>query len=85
MSNQYYGWGGEDDDFYSRLENKEIKICRFEPATSVYYMLNHKPELKGTDNRWGRKVLEWRPRPPTRWTGDIVRIAGNRGRPLLGG
>ncbi|KAI8432304.1 hypothetical protein MSG28_004724 [Choristoneura fumiferana] len=47
MSNQYYGWGGEDDDFYSRLENKEIKICRFEPATSVYYMLNHKPEVKG--------------------------------------
>ncbi|KAI8427201.1 hypothetical protein MSG28_014804 [Choristoneura fumiferana] len=33
-----------------------------------------------TDNRWGRKVLEWRPRtgrrsvgrPPTRWTDDIV-------------
>ncbi|KAI8429904.1 hypothetical protein MSG28_000382 [Choristoneura fumiferana] len=32
-----------------------------------------------TDNRWGRKVLEWRPRtgrrsvgrPPTRWTDDI--------------
>ncbi|KAI8438995.1 hypothetical protein MSG28_011294 [Choristoneura fumiferana] len=39
-----------------------------------------------TDNRWGRKVLEWRPRtgrrsvgrPPTRWTDDIVRVAGNR-------
>ena len=39
-----------------------------------------------TDNRWGRKVLEWRPRigkrsvgrPPTRWTDDIVKVAGNR-------
>ncbi|KAI8434898.1 hypothetical protein MSG28_003374 [Choristoneura fumiferana] len=39
-----------------------------------------------TDNLWGRKVLKWRPRtgrrsigrPPTRWTDDIVRIAGTR-------
>lgn len=39
-----------------------------------------------TDNRWGRKVLEWRPRtgrrsvgrPPTRWTDDIVKVAGTR-------
>ena len=39
-----------------------------------------------TDNRWGRKVLEWRPRtgrrsvgrPPARWTDDLVRVAGSR-------
>ena len=39
-----------------------------------------------TDNRWGKKVLEWRPRtgrrsvgrPPTRWTDDLVKTAGNR-------
>ncbi|KAJ8726778.1 hypothetical protein PYW08_007034 [Mythimna loreyi] len=39
-----------------------------------------------TDGRWGRKVLEWRPRtkrrsfgrPPTRWTDDLVRITGTR-------
>jgi hypothetical protein len=37
-----------------------------------------------TDGRWGGKVLEWRPRagrrsvgrPPTRWTDDLVRVAG---------
>ncbi len=36
------------------------------------------------DGRWGRKVLEWRPRagrrsvgrPPTRWTDDLVKVAG---------
>ena len=39
-----------------------------------------------TDGRWGRKVLEWRPRtgrrcvgrPPTRWTDDLVKVAGIR-------
>ncbi|CAK1578278.1 unnamed protein product [Parnassius mnemosyne] len=36
-----------------------------------------------TDNRWGRKVIEWQPRtgrrsvrrPPTRWSDDLVRHA----------
>ena len=39
-----------------------------------------------TDGRWGRKVLEWRPRtgkrsvgrPPTRWTDDLIKTAGSR-------
>ncbi|KAI8441130.1 hypothetical protein MSG28_009382 [Choristoneura fumiferana] len=38
------------------------------------------------DGRWGRKVLEWRPRigkrsvgrPPTRWTDDLVKAPGSR-------
>ncbi|KAA5634901.1 hypothetical protein F3G63_34400 [Pseudomonas aeruginosa] len=41
---------------------------------------------RASDARWGRKVLEWRPRmgtrsvgrPPTRWTDDLVRTAGSR-------
>jgi hypothetical protein len=39
-----------------------------------------------TDGRWGRKVLEWRPRTgrrsvgrlPTKWTDDLVKVAGSR-------
>ena len=39
-----------------------------------------------TDDRWGRKVLEWRPRtgkrsvgrPSTRWTDDLIKTAGSR-------
>ncbi|CAH2242561.1 jg8133 [Pararge aegeria aegeria] len=39
-----------------------------------------------TNERWGSKVLEWRPRTgkrgvgrsPTRWTNDIKRVAGSR-------
>ncbi|XP_072938941.1 uncharacterized protein [Epargyreus clarus] len=42
--------------------------------------------VRRTDNRWGRQVLEWRPRlgkrstgrPPTRWTDDLKRTSGNR-------
>jgi hypothetical protein len=38
-----------------------------------------------TDGRWGVKVIEWRPctgrrsvgRPPTRWTDDLVKVAGS--------
>ncbi|CAH0727096.1 unnamed protein product, partial [Brenthis ino] len=41
MSNEYFGWGGEDDEFYTRLESCNIKITRFEPKTSRYYMFSH--------------------------------------------
>ena len=38
-----------------------------------------------TDDRWSRKVLEWRPRvgkrrvgrPPARWTDDLKKVAGS--------
>ncbi|CAH2227233.1 jg23093 [Pararge aegeria aegeria] len=38
-----------------------------------------------TDGRWGRRVLEWRPRigkrsvgrPPARWTDDLKKVAGS--------
>jgi hypothetical protein len=29
-----------------------------------------------TDNRWGKRVLEWRPRPQARWSDDLRRTAG---------
>lgn len=38
-----------------------------------------------TDNRWTKRILEWRPRmdkrsrgrPPTRWSDDVKKIVGN--------
>ncbi|CAH2245003.1 jg6943 [Pararge aegeria aegeria] len=51
-----------------------------------------------TDGRWGRRVLEWRPRigkrsvgrPPARWTDDLKKVSGSgwnerRRRPVCGG
>lgn len=29
FSNVFYGWGGEDDDFYSRLQTRGLKVRRF--------------------------------------------------------
>uniref|UniRef100_D3TQ83 Beta-1,4-N-acetylgalactosaminyltransferase n=1 Tax=Glossina morsitans morsitans TaxID=37546 RepID=D3TQ83_GLOMM len=50
MSNLYEGWGGEDDDFYERLQARNIDICRFAPAFSEFTMLRHKAEEKN-ENR----------------------------------
>lgn len=46
MSNSYYGWGGEDDDFYGRLEAKKLLPYRFDPSLSRYTMLVHKKQPK---------------------------------------
>ncbi|XP_052749597.1 beta-1,4-galactosyltransferase 1-like [Galleria mellonella] len=54
MSNEYFGWGGEDDDFYARLEAKGLKMSRFEPETSRYHMVSHKSQHKGS----GRQKLK---------------------------
>lgn len=40
MSNEYFGWSGENENFYARLEACNIKITRFEPKTSLYYMFS---------------------------------------------
>ena len=29
FSNQYWGWGGEDDDMSKRLESNKLKITRY--------------------------------------------------------
>ncbi|XP_066588833.1 beta-1,4-N-acetylgalactosaminyltransferase bre-4-like [Prorops nasuta] len=44
FSNVFYGWGGEDDDFYSRLQARGLQITRFGPDVAQYYMLMHKKE-----------------------------------------
>ncbi|XP_076310679.1 beta-1,4-N-acetylgalactosaminyltransferase bre-4-like [Tachypleus tridentatus] len=41
FSNVFFGWGGEDDDFYNRILNKGYSITRWEPSLSRYTMLFH--------------------------------------------
>ncbi|XP_033220049.1 beta-1,4-galactosyltransferase 1-like [Belonocnema kinseyi] len=48
FSNVFYGWGGEDDDFYGRLQSRGLKVTRFGPDVAQYYMLNHKKESPST-------------------------------------
>ena len=41
FSNEFYGWGGEDDDLYTRLKNSNITLFR-EPANiGRFTMLLH--------------------------------------------
>uniref|UniRef100_A0A1B0DIM3 Uncharacterized protein n=1 Tax=Phlebotomus papatasi TaxID=29031 RepID=A0A1B0DIM3_PHLPP len=49
MSNMFNGWGGEDDDFFRRLQAKDIQICRFDPAYSRYTMIKHAKERPNED------------------------------------
>ncbi|RVE52335.1 hypothetical protein evm_002973 [Chilo suppressalis] len=80
-----------------KIRNTEIRR-----RTGVYDIARRVSTLKwqwaghiarGSDNRWVRKVLEWRPRtgrcsvgrPPTRWTDDIVKCAGSRWMAFYGG
>lgn len=44
FANFFYGWGGEDDDFYGRLQTRGLTITRFGPDVAQYYMLTHKKE-----------------------------------------
>ncbi|CAG9786426.1 unnamed protein product [Diatraea saccharalis] len=46
FSNQYEGWGGEDDDFSSRLAAHGLQIMRFPPRAARYTMLPHRPEAR---------------------------------------
>lgn len=51
FSNIFYGWGGEDDDFQSRIINGGMTLCRFSPDVARYTMLAHSKELP-SENRF---------------------------------
>ncbi|KAJ0176945.1 hypothetical protein K1T71_006954 [Dendrolimus kikuchii] len=46
FSNRFYGWGGEDDDFSTRITSKGLSIVRYPREMSRYTMLLHQPERK---------------------------------------
>jgi hypothetical protein len=53
FSNQYFGWGGEDDDMAARSLTK-YRISRYPAAIARYKMLRHKPD---TPNSHRYKIL----------------------------
>lgn len=45
----FYGWGGEDDDFYRRVSQAGLKVIRFGEDIAQYRMLKHKKEIPNPD------------------------------------
>jgi len=64
FSNDYWGWGGEDDDLSARVSLAGLNICRYPTEIARYKMIHHSREssnpvntcrfklLKATKKRW---------------------------------
>ena len=44
MSNLFFGWGSEDDDFRLRVLKKYDKIKKLDASIGKYIMIKHKKE-----------------------------------------
>ncbi|XP_050739080.1 beta-1,4-N-acetylgalactosaminyltransferase bre-4-like [Eriocheir sinensis] len=42
FSNEFWGWGGEDDDLFSRVRHQKLNISRYPGDLGRYTMLSHK-------------------------------------------
>ncbi|RWS24195.1 beta-1:4-N-acetylgalactosaminyltransferase bre-4-like isoform X1 [Leptotrombidium deliense] len=45
FSNEYWGWGGEDDDMSHRIRAKGFRIARYPANIARYTMLSHKKDV----------------------------------------
>jgi len=57
FSNQYFGWGGEDDDFYVRISQNKLDIIRYPLAISRYTMVQHHRDAGNGVNQDRYKLL----------------------------
>lgn len=49
FSNTFWGWGGEDDDLYRRINHHKLQILRSSPEIARYTMLPHSKAWKNPD------------------------------------
>ncbi|ESO83434.1 hypothetical protein LOTGIDRAFT_133456, partial [Lottia gigantea] len=57
FSNKFFGWGGEDDDMYSRIRNKGYKISRYSVDVARYRMIKHQRETSNPVNKDRYKLM----------------------------
>lgn len=48
--NSYWGWGGEDDDIYSRIIYSGMQVSRPDSVTGKYKMVKHQRDLHNEPN-----------------------------------
>ncbi|VDP72883.1 unnamed protein product [Schistosoma mattheei] len=51
FSNVYFGWGGEDDDFYKRIIYHNYSIVRYPEEIARYIMLRHERDSLNEPNQ----------------------------------
>lgn len=44
LSNEFWGWGGEDDDFSNRIRHYGYRISRYPTDIARYKMMKHKKD-----------------------------------------
>jgi len=44
FSNQFWGWGGEDDDMFVRIKKLKLKVERYDKNVARYSMIRHGAE-----------------------------------------
>ncbi|XP_042913363.1 beta-1,4-N-acetylgalactosaminyltransferase bre-4-like [Parasteatoda tepidariorum] len=49
FSNEFWGWGGEDDDMSNRIKHHGLKISRYSSKIARYTMLKHKKDEPNPD------------------------------------
>jgi hypothetical protein len=41
FANSFYGWGGEDDDLYHRIQEQKFQVFRSPANIARFFMLKH--------------------------------------------
>ncbi|XP_009878207.1 PREDICTED: beta-1,4-galactosyltransferase 4 [Charadrius vociferus] len=57
FSNNYWGWGGEDDDLRIRVEMQKMRVVRPSADIARYTMIFHKRDHGNEENRERMKLL----------------------------
>ncbi|KAJ1351074.1 hypothetical protein KIN20_007017 [Parelaphostrongylus tenuis] len=58
FSNRYWGWGGEDDDMYTRVKLHGYEVERYNDTIARYTMLSHSRDKANPINPCRYKLLE---------------------------
>ncbi|XP_045138991.1 beta-1,4-galactosyltransferase 2-like [Portunus trituberculatus] len=60
FSNKFWGWGGEDDDFFNRVRHHGLNVSRYPSKVARYTMLSHKKANPSPDRFTNLRQGKWR-------------------------